>query len=199
MRFAHRLVACCVVAALALSAVGCRQSPPEGSGFLASYDDLESHPQHADAFRWLKPGSDLRPYDMLLFDPVEYRPMPGSNMEGLTPEVVRKATERYRAILTKTLEPYYDIAKDAGPHVLRVRAAVTDLVPAATGHRGGVAMEVEIIDSVSGDRLGCAMDRIDGSDRGGASVPARWRAVDGAYHEWADRLLSFMNRHTTGN
>ncbi len=46
--------------------------------------------------------------------------------------------------------------------------------------------------------LVCAMERIDGSHRGTAAASPRWRAVDGAYHEWADRLLAFMNRRGPG-
>jgi len=194
MNLNHHVLRVALLLASAILVSGCQGGAPEGSGFLSSYEEMDSHPDHAHAYRWLHPEADLLPYDMLMFDPVEYRPMPDSNMEGLTDAEVRQATTRYRTILTETLEPYYDIAKKPGPHVLRVRAAVTDLVPASAGHMGGVAMEVEITDSVTGRRLGCAMDRIDGSHRGTAAASPRWRAVDGAYHEWADRLLAFMNR-----
>lgn len=188
----------------ALLAAACASKgsgPKDTSGFLKDYSALRQDPKYKSDWVWVKPGADLRDYDRVLIDPVVAMPPRGSRAEALGPDVLRKVADHFTKTLKQTIDPYYSLALQPGPHVLRVRVALTD-VEKATGGKpgdpdykvGGAAMEVEIVDSTTGDRLAAAIDRIEGSSAG-RDVPREWTHVEGAMVEWANRLLDYLDYH----
>ena len=46
--------------------------------------------------------------------------------------------------------------------------------------------------SVTGETLMRVVSRIEGSERGTEAKP-EWQAVEGAFYEWADRMLTFLD------
>lgn len=175
---------------------------PKGTGFMQGYDQMTKDPEDPSTWRWQKSGVDLRVYDHLMIDEIVVVPTPGSETEKLSDELRKRATDAFRETLIARVDPYYSVVDKPAPHVLRLRIAITDLVPVeemeagkpAIG-TGGAAIEVEAMDAQSGDVFIRLIDRISGSARG-TEAEAKWRAVEGAFLEWADRLLDFMDRNT---
>jgi hypothetical protein len=168
------------------------------TGFLSDYTRLKPNPDRPGSLAWEKEGLDLRVYDQLLIEPV--RVLLAADAYAKVPQEVQlKASEYFETILFETIDPYYSVVKEPGPHVLRVKLALTalDAASASDGEpavgTGGAALEGEFVDSVTGDSLLMVVSRIQGSDRGSADVDAEWKPVEGAFREWADRLLDYLD------
>ncbi|MHC4136746.1 MAG: DUF3313 domain-containing protein [Planctomycetota bacterium] len=190
---------------LVLLLVACESGPPSRSGFLDDYSKLEQVGKRPHAWVWEKPGVDMRVYDRLMFDPVEVRLLEGSQAGELGKETLRKVAAAFRRIMTETIDPYYSVVSKRGPYVLRVRLAVTDVAPAQETGKGGpkvrmgqATMEGEFLDSVSGAHLAAFTEKISGSAAGKGKAPPEWRHVEGAFQEWANALLDYMDRKHAG-
>jgi len=186
----------------ALLAAACASKgpgPKNTSGFLSDYSDLRHDSKYKSDWVYIKPDADLQEYDRVLIDAVVVLPLKGSMAGELGPDALQKIADHFTKILKDTIAPYYTLALTPGPNVLRVRIAITD-VEKSTGGKpgdpdfrvGSAAMECEIVDSESGMRLAAAVDRISGS-QAGRDVPREWLAVDGAFQEWANRLLDYLD------
>ena len=175
-----------------LAAVGCAGNQ---SGFLKSSTYRKLKPGETKGSKiWIKEGADLRAYDYLLIEPVVFMPTRKA-AEELTPELKKKATDAFHRILVEKVGPYYPVVKKPAAHVLRVRIALTELTPTrADMGMGAAALEVEFLDARTNEILCAAVSRIEGSKRG-REAKDEWQAVEGAFYEWADRLLGFMDSH----
>ena len=172
-----------------------------GVGFLPDYAKLQPDPENPGGWFWLKPGMDLRAYDALLIDPVELIPMEGSEAGALEDEVQGQCRTAFREILVDRIDPYYSVVDEPAPHVLQVRIAITDIQPAVEAVEGdvpvqvgGASIEVEILDAQTGETLAMGIDRIEGSTRGEVAED-EWKPVEGAFREWADQLLDFVDSY----
>lgn len=190
---------------LVLLLVACKSGPPSQSGFLKDYSKLEKAGKRAHAWVWEKPGVDMRIYDRLTFDPVEVKLLAGSEAGKLGEETLKKVADAFRRIMTETVDPYYSVVNKRGPYILRVRLAVTDVAPAQTVGKAGpdvrmgqATMEGEFLDSVSGEQLAAFTEKISGSAAGKGKAPSEWRHVEGAFQEWANALLDYMDRKHAG-
>lgn len=189
----------------ALLAAACASKgpgPEERSGFLKDYSQLRHDKRYKSDWVWVKPDADLRVYDRVLIDPVVVTPLKGSAAGELGPNVLQRVADHFTKVLKQTIDPYYTLALRPGPNVLRVRIAITDVekatggAPGDPGYRvGSAAMEAEIVDSVTGERMAAAIDRIAGS-QAGRDVPREWTHVEGAFAEWANRLLDYLDIYT---
>lgn len=185
-----------LILALLLGACGSTKN----SGFLTDYSRLEPDEQYPGDLTWEKPGVDLRIYDRLLIDPVVVIVDEDSKAAALGEEVLRKVASAYSRILRETIAPYYTVVTEPGPTVLRLRIAITDVEPALESAEdplgvsvGHAAMEAEMTDSVTGEQLAAAVDRMAGSSAGTGDVPEEWRHVEGAFIEWANRILDYID------
>lgn len=180
-------------------------SAPRESGYLGSYYAMmKPHPEHKNTRLWVKEGIDLRPYDELIISKVVIWLHPESKAATLGDETLQKVSDAFTRILTETISPYYDIVTEPAPNVLKVQIAVTDVMPApeAPGSPmvgvGEAAMEGKLIDSTTDEVLAVFEDRITGSAAGSGKVPREWRHVEGAFIEWANRLLDYIDSHHAG-
>jgi hypothetical protein len=69
------------------------------------------------------------------------------------------------------------------------------MVPAVGETPGEAAIEFDISDSIGGETLAAGVMRIRGSLAGTGEVKEEWRHVDGAFLEWANGLLDYMDRN----
>jgi hypothetical protein len=196
----RNLLLCAALLAAACASKG--SGPKDTSGFLKDYSLLRQDARYKSDWVWVKPDADLREYDRVLIDPVVVMPLKGSTAGDLGPEVLQKVADHFTKTLKQTIEPYYTLALRPGPNVLRVRVAITDIEKATGGgpgdpgyQVGGAAMEVEIVDAVTGERQAAAIDRIEGS-QAGRDVKREWMHVEGAMVEWANRLLDYLDHYT---
>jgi hypothetical protein len=190
---------------LVLLLFACKSGPPSQSGFLDDYSKLKQEGKRPQAWVWEKPGVDMRTYDRLMFDPVEVKLLEGSEAGKLGKDTLQKVAEAFRRIMTETIDPYYSVVNKRGPYVLRVRLAVTDVAPTQQAVKGGpdlrmgqATMEGEFLDAVSGEQLAAFTEKISGSAAGKGKAPAEWRHVEGAFQEWANALLDYMDRKHAG-
>jgi hypothetical protein len=173
--------------------------PFHTSGFLADYARLKPG-AHPGTWYWMKDGIDLRAYDNVRFEPIELRFVPGSVGAAATDEQRAKATNGFTKILKDRLSPYFPVLDAAAPDTLAVRIALTDVQPSGSGvdgqsaQVGGATLEGEIKDAVTSEILVTFVSRIEGSTRG-ETAKEEWRPVEGAFREWADRLLDFLELH----
>ena len=188
-----------VLAVLMLAACATQSN----SGFLTDYSRLRRAPQRGEnVISWEKPGLDLRVYDRLMIDPVAVWLDPDSEAVALGDDALREVAAVFTKILRERIEPYYTLVKAPGHAVLRVRIAITDVAPAAEGapadtpkvDLGGAAMEAEIIDAMTGEQLAAVVDRLEGS-AAFRDAPSEWRAVEGAFIEWANGLLDYLDSY----
>lgn len=177
---------------LLLAVAGCAN---RYSGFLDSsiYPKLKPGEKPGTKM-WIKKGADLRAYDHLLIDPVVCMPSVDKEAE-MTPELEKKAVDAFHKILVENVDPFYPVVKKPGAHVLRVRIALTELKPTRKDMgMGAAALEVDFRDSRTNEVLCAAVSRIEGSERG-KEAEDEWKAVEGAFYEWADRLIGFMDSY----
>lgn len=180
---------------------GCATNTPRSeSGFFADYSKLGPNPKKEGSRIYMNPGIDLRVYDRLMIDPVEVRFTNNSEAGELDAETKQKIADAFRRIMIQTIDPYYSVVGDPDRTVLRLRLAVTDVSTAKPGNNaddwssvGTATMEAELLDSMTGGILAQVTDKIKGSEKGG-KAPPEWQHVEGAFVEWSERLLDFMDR-----
>ena len=114
----------------------CASNTQRYSGFLGDYSKLTKHPDRDNTMFWEKPDTDFADYDELMIDNVVLYLNPNSEAK-LTPDQVAKGTKAFRDILVESVDPYYEVVDKPGPHVLRLRIALTDVEPSDT-HEGGM-------------------------------------------------------------
>jgi hypothetical protein len=183
---------------LALLLGACTSS--RNAGFLTDYSRLKPDEQFPGDLFWEKPGVDLRVYDRLIIDPVVVIVDEDSKAAALGDEALRRVASGYSRILRETIAPYYTVVKEPGPTVLRLRIAITDVEPALKSAEdpmgvsvGRATTEAEMIDSATGEQLAASIDRLEGSESGTGDVPEEWRHVEGAFIEWANRILDYID------
>lgn len=181
---------------------GCAAAPPEVTGFLADGWQLRPDKYGNAGPLWAeKPGFDWARYRRVQLDPVlvYYHPRAGS--KAIQPDELKKLAEYFREAVVSELADTYPVTSESGPDVLRVRAAITDVVPANPALNvattlvafvpmdlGGATIEAEFIDSVTGERLAAMAERKKGRPtdlKGGFTELGHAR---GAMHQWAVEL-----------
>ena len=164
-----------VAAAVALGTAGCATiEEPDQTDFLSDYGTLQ---EAEDGLMFYSAGKTgdyerfiLDPVAMLYVSPEEDPPFTQEQLDDLKAHFDREIEEQ----LTK--DDGYEIVTSPGPGVARIRAAITDIdkthgelnvliYTKVTGAGiGGVSVEGEMVDSVSGEQL-AAMIRWGGGSR----------------------------------
>jgi hypothetical protein len=216
LRFAPGLLA-----SLVLFAAGCATAPQgaavkrikagqEQAGFLKDYSKLAPNPNlEGDVKTFVQAGADknLRRYIAVIVEPVDVY-LASDADDAKLPEDTRAAVANYfRAALTQAVSDAFPVVDQPGPLVLRLRAAVIGVDaggPAAEGlpHAANISkvgVEVELLDSVSGDQIAAMVDREPlGQGAEVASVRGanheKSVAARHAFDEWARRVRIFLNR-----
>ena len=195
---------------ICIALLACRSQPwVEPSGYLGSYEDFELDPA-SEALRYVVPDLDLSPYHRVIIDPVDVVLDPEAAGRPVNPAELAALADYLRQALIVAVRDAYPVVEEPGPDVLRLRVAITDVVPtqpkrntagtllvpvraasaankAITGTHlfvGEVAIEAELLDSESGRRLIAVVDRKAGGKRlkGGNTS---WGHVAKAFREWA--------------
>ena len=183
----------------------------EKSGFLGDYSDLREGGTGEAQLVYIKPGVRWAAYDKIVIEPVTL--WTNASIANVPPEDQQLLADYLDASLRNELAKDYKIVDRAEPGALTVRVAITDAkgarVLANTVSKvvpqlrllttvGGLAtdtqvlvgragVEAEVLDSVTNERLGAAVDRRAGTKalRGGVST---WADVQNAFDYWAAKL-----------
>jgi hypothetical protein len=187
------------------------------SGFLKDYTVLKANPKlDADALTYSNTDAqkNLRGYLAIVVDPIKVYVATNAD-ESKVPESSRTAVANYfRHALTKAVSDAYPVVDAPGPLVLRLRAALIgidvggavsaadlpeDSKPMAQAiNIGKVGVEMELVDSVTGERIAAMVDKAAlgaGAEVGAQqfSRVAKFAAAREAFDEWASRVRQFLD------
>jgi len=200
-------------AALVLSACAAGQAgKAKPSGFLGDYSKLHAGAEGQALMVYRAPNATIAHYTKIMIDPVTI--WRDADTKDIPPQEAQDLIEDLDDVLRMTLDDDYQIVKQAGPDVLRLRAAITEaegswrVVDGRLGDRldsdlqavnpnppsndtrsfvGKAGIEAELLDSVSGVRIAAAIDRRVGA-RSFKPDANKWEDVENAFRYWAERL-----------
>lgn len=194
--------------------VGCSASSMknvEESGFLNDYSQLKPGADDEAALVYVKPGANFEPYSKIMFERIVVSLSPSSESRELDPTILKELTDYYQNALHEAVKDGYEVVDQPGPDVLWVRVAITDVEPSnptantmssiipvglavsaaakattdANLGTGEAATEMEVLDSMTKERLAAAVDRRQG---GKAAFRGKWVDTQQAFDYWAKRF-----------
>ena len=98
-------------------------------GFLSDYSMLAPVEGDPGAYRYVDDAVDFTKYSKLLIDRIKVWYKDDSDYKGIDPDDLKALTDYFHQAIVKAVGDDYEIVTEPGPDVLRVRIAVTDLVP----------------------------------------------------------------------
>jgi hypothetical protein len=186
------------------------------SGFLGdAYSKLQPDPKNDDLLVYWKSPDVLKNSNKFILDPVIVYLLPKAEDRGIDPEQLAKLTQYFTNAITDELNKSgnYQIVTEPGPGIMVLRVAITNVEPnggttnavvkgaavaathaAAPGAGllvprlsvGKVAIEGEIDDSVSGERIVAFMTSKNGRRYfSGLKAYQKWGDIEAAFRAWA--------------
>ena len=212
MKRAHTVNRVFVAAIWVVAWGGCTSTPPvEPTGYLGDYSEFQPDPRGTQALVYRRPDLDLSRYHRVIVDRVVVVLAAEESGRAVDPENLMRLTRYLRTALVVALRDAYPIVEEPGDDVLRIRAAITDVIAtrpalntmgtlflpatavsaakrAITGTHlfvGQVAIEAEALDSRTGVRLMARVDRKAGERFALRKGATTWGHVEKAFREWA--------------
>ncbi len=206
-------IALATAAAIVMACATTRQSrgTGEASGFLGDYSNLRKGEKGEPQLIFIRSDVDWAQYDSIHIESVTI--WRNEKTDDVPEEEKQILTDFFFHALHTELSKDYKMVDEPGPHVLKLRAALTEakgskavmntitsvvpqlrLLTTIVGMSAGTSvlvgkagLEGEITDSMSGDRLMAALDQRQGTKavRGGVKT---WSDVKLATEFWAERL-----------
>ena len=192
----------------------------QSSGFLSDYSQLKKTSDKFMGHSYLVQGAEDRManYTAVMIDQPEIFIAPNSKYKGIKPDDMKVLADAFRTSMSQSLAQDFMIVEQAGPNVLYVRFAITNLQLkkkkrgllsyTPVGLVAGVAksaltqditkkidlkgliMEMEVLDSNSEQQLAAAVEVRSGSKE----EPASWAELEAMIGVYAQRM-----RCTLGN
>lgn len=159
------------------------------SGFLSDYSKLKPSQIDSNAEIWEKHGFSLKNYNKIILDRIMIWYRGDADYKGIDPDKLKILTDYFHDMIAKNLGNAYPLTDKPGPDVLRIRVAITELVPtkplisvivlvtpyvtiadilSSTASKGGIgsspyvgdaAIECEFLDSTTNEQLLVFVDR----------------------------------------
>jgi hypothetical protein len=178
----------------------------QGSGFMGNYSQLKPAPDREGALLYLDRSQDLRAYHSVMFDPVQVIVTPGPDAAQIDPAVKQRMGEDILNAFRKELSPTYTVVNAPGPHVLRIRTAITGIEAAkpdmtakdwlpviavynlAAGKRvAEMKGEMEVLDA-NGKRVAAAVVTRKGDEKLPQGEKVTWSEMSAIATYWAKNL-----------
>ena len=191
----------------------------QGSGFLTDYSKLKPGPesdpdQSGFDFIYEKEGFDLKKYDKIMIDRVVFFLKKDAEYQGIDPDELKELADSFHQAFFDALGDDYPIVTEPGQGVLRIRSAITDLVPTkralnlltsvgptgfaystfkriTTGvhaYVGEATLEAEFLDSETNEQLSALLDRRGSPKLNVFAGMSKWGQVKLVFEEWARML-----------
>lgn len=123
----------CGLLALPCAAAQAADAPQFGDyrakGFLTDYSKIAPSADGNGAYRYRDAAADMPRYKRLLVDRVKIWFKDDSEYKGIDPDELKMLTDYFYQAIEKAVGDAYPMVAEAGPDVMRIRIAVTDLVP----------------------------------------------------------------------
>lgn len=177
---------------------------PHQSGFLGDYSGLRPSPRHADTQYQQSPA--FATYDAFIIDPVIVLIDTTARGKELSESDKAELAAEAESELRTALATRFRVVDTTGEGVARVRAAITELAMGGRGPNGeiwlgGAAVELEVVDSVTGQRVAAAVetDSIDPLDEGRTEVQASaFHDAHMVFRHWSQRFARWVDAARTG-
>ncbi len=205
---------------LALGATCAPRPPVRPSGYLGDYSEFERRDESTEALIYIKPGLELGRYKRVILDPVAVALSPDATGQAVNPAELMALSEYLHDALRIAMRGAYPVVEEPGEDVLRLRVAITDVIPtkpipntmgtllvparlvSAAKRKisgtdlfvGQVAIEAEVVDSQTNERLLALVDRKAGDKFGLKAGMTTWGHVTKAFREWAVAFRLRMDR-----
>ena len=101
------------------------------TGFLSDYSKLKPKAADGEAHSFRDPSADMAKYNKLMVDRVKIYLKEDAPSKQIDPSELKELADYFHQAIVKAVEPAYPVANEPGPDVLRMRIAITDLVPNA--------------------------------------------------------------------
>jgi len=188
------------------------------SGFFKSYDNLKpvsGLDGTAMAYINTDAQKNLHQYIACVVDPVEVYLASNADDAKFSETGRSAATEYFRAALVKAVSDACPVVDKPGPLVLRLRSALVgvdfggQVTPADQGadkekaltytvNIGKVQVEMELLDSETGDQIAALVDKEtlgQGAEIGSPNLAReeKWTEARQAFDGWANRVRDFLN------
>jgi len=99
------------------------------SGFLSDYSMLKPAPDGSNAMAWRKPGVDFKTYDKIIVERINFFYKDDAEYKGIDPTELKALADYFHDSFMKNVSSAYPSVTEPGSRVLRVRVALTDIVP----------------------------------------------------------------------
>jgi len=188
---------------------GCGGVEQSRTGFLSDYSKLKT--ASGDSYRYMDEQA-LGKYSGFIVDDVKVHFFTGASAieekgKGkITEQELKDLTNYFQTAIVKAIsDSGRKVVHQAGPGVARIRVALTDIketgalnvLPQASllgAGVGGAAMEAEVVDSVTGNQIGAAVE-----SRKGSRVPfanlGDWGTAKGVIDHWAKRFSDRLDEN----
>jgi len=101
----------------------------EAVGFLSDYSRISKTKNADGSYEFKDTTVDFGKYHKLLVDRIKVFFMDDSDYKGIDPDELKVLTDYFYEAINKEVSDAYPMVTEPGPDVLRLRVAVTDLVP----------------------------------------------------------------------
>jgi hypothetical protein len=215
----------CSILLLLAALAGCSRKPEavglkkmtagaQYAGFLSNYDSLKPNPAFENTVTYVKQddAKNVHKYFAVIIEPVQIYVSTNTDISNM-PDRGRTALAAYfQNAITRAVSDAFPVVQEPGPLVLRLRTALigVDVAPAAAGGKasgdafergidiGKVGVEMEMVDSVTGEQIVAAVDRqnlgagavVESED---ISRDEKLAAAKEAFDGWAARLRDFLD------
>lgn len=195
---------------------GCVKKEVPQPVFLTDLPDFKPGQEGGVDWVYIKEGTDFKPYNKIMIDPVEFYFKEKAH-KGINPEEVRDLHDAFQKAMVKALGSAYYVVDEPGPDVLRFRAAIKKLTPTrakwkeleiARTRRLGLKLqrklsgrhtyvaqttiEAELLYSQANERLAAIMDTQ--KTKKYEFYVAKWELTEEAFEFWANWLRHFLDK-----
>jgi hypothetical protein len=198
--------------------MGCGQKK-SSSGFLQDYSYLKPGPTDGADLVYIKEGVNFSVYNKVMIDQVIFYYSEDATYRGIDPNELKELADAFHKAFVDELADGFTIVAEPGPGVMRIRTAITGLVPSkpglnaittivpvglaisslkrvATGTHtfvGQASAEMEILDSQTNGLLAAAVDTKAGAKYQVIEGMEKWGHAKDAFTFWAKRLRSRLD------
>jgi hypothetical protein len=184
------------------------------SGFLSTYANLKPSSEFENTVSFVSrdPAKNVHKYVAVIVEPPVVYLATDADEKALPDRGRTALAEYFQHAITESVEDAFPIVQANGPLVLRLRSAIigVDVGPQTSADQkdeksldrainiGKVGVEVEFVDSQTGEQIAAAVDRQNLGE--GAMVGSttfsheeKFRAATEAFDGWAKRLRDFLD------
>ncbi len=101
----------------------------KAKGFLSSYTGIKEVGDEGHAYRYRNPAMDGEKYNKLMIDRIKIWYKDDADYKGIDPAELKELADYFHQAIEAAVKGAYPIVSEPGPDVLRLRIAITDLVP----------------------------------------------------------------------